>query len=42
MDYLMSLVGKDQETIFDAIKEIAENVEKVKTQEKEINELSIK
>ena len=34
MDYLMSLVGKDQETITEAIKEMAENVDKVKNQEK--------
>ena len=32
----MSLVGKDQETITEAIKMMAENVEKVKVQEKEI------
>jgi chromosome segregation ATPase len=35
----MSLVGKDQETITEAIKEMAENVENVKKQEKEINDL---
>ena len=40
MDYLMSLVGKDQETIVDAIKEMAENVEKVKNQENEMEELN--
>ena len=42
MDYLLSLVGKDEETIVDAIKEMAENVEKVKVQAKEINELDNK
>ena len=30
MDYLLSLVGKDQETITEAIKGLAENSEKVK------------
>ena len=35
----MSLVGKDQETIVDAIKEMAENREKVKFQEQEIDDL---
>jgi chromosome segregation ATPase len=39
MDYLLSLVGKDQDTIVDAIKDLAENSEKVKLQEKEINNL---
>ena len=36
MDYLLSLVGKDQETITEAITVPAENGEKGKTQEKEI------
>ena len=35
MDYLLSLVGKDQEIITEAIKELAENCEKVKALEKE-------
>ena len=35
----MSLVGKDQETITEAITELAENAEKVKLQEKQIDEL---
>ena len=39
MDYLLSLVGKDQDTIVDAIKDLAENAEKVKAQELEIKEL---
>ena len=39
MDYLLSLVGKDQDTITDAIKELAENGERVKLQEKEIEKL---
>lgn len=39
MDYLYSLVGKDQETITEAIKELAANAEKVKNQEKEIDDL---
>jgi hypothetical protein len=34
MDYCMSLVGKDEETIVDAIKEMADNVDKFKVQEK--------
>ena len=34
MDYLMSLVGKDQETITEAIKDLAANYEKVKAMEK--------
>ena len=42
MDYLQSLVGKDEETIVDAIKEMAENVEKVQVQAKEIDELNNK
>ena len=41
MDYLFSLVGKDQETITQAIKELAENSEKVKCQEKEIKQLDV-
>ena len=36
MDYLLSLVGKDQDTIVDAIKVLAANAEKVKDQQKEI------
>ena len=39
MDYLLSLVGEDQDTITEAIKELAQNGEKVKLQEKEIEEL---
>ena len=39
MDYFMSLVGKDGETIVDAIKEMADNVEKFKAQEKEMKKL---
>ena len=39
MDYLLSLVGKDQETITNAIKDLAENAEKVKLQELEITYL---
>lgn len=39
MDYLLSLVGKDQDTITEAIKELAKNAEKVKNQEKEIGNL---
>jgi septal ring factor EnvC (AmiA/AmiB activator) len=39
MGYLMSLVGKDQENITEAIKEMAENVENIKNQEKEITDL---
>ena len=35
----MSLVGKDQETITQAIKDLAENFEKVKIQEKKIENL---
>ena len=35
----MSLVGKDQETITEAIKELAENTKKVKIPEKEIDDL---
>ena len=30
MEYLLSLVGKAQETIFEAIKELDENVQKLK------------
>ena len=40
MDYLLSLVGKDEATIVDAIKDLAANSEKVKAQDIEINELS--
>ena len=40
MDYLLSLVGKDQDTIVDAIKDLAANAEKVKGLENEINKLS--
>ena len=36
MDYLLSLVGKDQDTIVDAIKDLAANAEKVKAQENEL------
>ena len=39
MEYLQSLVGKDQETITNAIKEMAENTQKVKIQEKKITDL---
>ena len=39
MEYLLSLVGKDEETIAEAIKEMGDNVEKCKVQEKEINKL---
>ena len=42
MDYLLSLVGKDEETILDAMKEMVENVDKVKNREKEIDELNNK
>ena len=35
MEYLVSLVGKDQDTITEAIKELAENSVKVKALEKE-------
>ena len=42
MDYLLSLVGKDQDTIVAAIKDLAENAEKVKDQENEIKELNSK
>ena len=38
MDYLLSLVGQDENTIVDAIKDLAANAEKVKAQENEINE----
>ena len=41
MDYLLSLVGKDQETITEAIKEIAENSEKFKALENENRDLHI-
>ena len=40
MEYLSSLVGKDEETIVEAIKEMAENVEKVQVQAKLIEELN--
>ena len=39
MDYLLSLIGKDEATIVDAIKDLAANSEKVKAQEIEIKEL---
>ena len=39
MDYLLSLVGQDQDTIVEAIKDLAENKERVMKQEKEINDL---
>ena len=39
MEYLLSLVGKDEETIAEAIKEMANNLEKFKVQEKEIKKL---
>ena len=39
MEYLLSLVGKDQETITEAIKELAENSEKVKALEKQNGDL---
>ena len=39
MDFLFSLVGQDQDTITEAIKELAENADKVKLQEKEIEKL---
>ena len=39
MDYILSLVGKDQETITQEITELAENAEKVKLKEKEIDEV---
>ena len=39
IEYLMSLVGKDQDTITEAIKELSENSEKVKKQEKEIDDM---
>ena len=42
MDYLMSLVGKDQDTIVDAIKDLAENKERVERQDTEINELKVR
>ena len=37
MDYLLSLVGKDKETILDAMKEMVENVDKVKNEDVEKN-----
>ena len=39
MEYLLSLVGKDQDTITEAITGLAQNGEKVKLQEKEIYDL---
>ena len=39
MDYLLSLVGKDQDTITEAIKELAENGQKVRFQEQELDDL---
>jgi cell shape-determining protein MreC len=39
MEYLLSLVGKDQETIKEAIKELAENSVKVKALKKENSDL---
>ena len=42
MDYLLSLVGQDQDTIVDAIKDLAANAEKVKDQENHIKELNNK
>ena len=39
MDYLLFLVAKDQDTITEAIKELAENSEKVKKQKKEIDDM---
>ena len=41
IDYLLSLVGKDQETIKEAIKELAENSEKFKALENENSDLHI-
>jgi chromosome segregation ATPase len=41
MDYLLSLVGQDQDTITEAIKVLAENAEKVKVQDKEIGDLNL-
>ena len=40
MDYLLSLVGEDQETITQAIRDLAENFEKVKLQDKKIEKLN--
>jgi len=39
MEYLLSLVGKDEDTIKEAIEELAQNGEKVKAQEKVIEKL---
>ena len=39
MEYLLSLLGKDQETITEDIKELAANAEKVKSQSNEIDKL---
>jgi hypothetical protein len=41
MDYLMSLVGKDQETVTQAIRDLTDNFEKVKLQDKKIEKLMI-
>jgi predicted RNase H-like nuclease (RuvC/YqgF family) len=41
MEYILSLVGKDQETITEAIKNLAENAEKVKKLEMENSDLHI-
>ena len=38
----MTLIGKDQDTIVDAIMDLAENAEKVKAHEFEIKELIYK
>ena len=42
MDYLLSLVGQDQDTIVNAIKDLVSNAEKVKDQENQIKELNNK
>ena len=39
MEYLLSLVGKDEDTIKEAIEELAQNGEKVEAQEKVIEKL---
>ena len=41
MEYLKSLVGQDHDTIVEAIKDLAENKERVIKQEKEINDLHL-
>ena len=41
MDYLMSLLGKDQETVVEALKTLAENGERLKVTEKELEEVKI-